>query len=256
MTNKKPSIIDTWGSLKQFTTARIALGRAGGSLRTSDWLDFKLAHAKARDAVHCEFDVDALINALSKINQTALLVSSGAKDRVEFLKRPDLGRCLKNASKRLLSESTEKNADLVIVVSDGLSAMAIHAHVVNLLSQLLPKLLYAEWSMLPIVVVRYGRVAIEDEIGAVLGAQMALILIGERPGLGAPDSLGAYLVHSPKIGNTDANRNCVSNIRPAGLSYQKAADTLFYLLSEMKRRQTSGVELKDERCLFDCVIEE
>jgi len=256
MTNKELSTRDSWGNLKQFTAARIALGRAGGSLKTSDWLDFKLAHAKARDAVHCEFDADVLVKELSQLNDSVLLVSSRVKDRTEFLKRPDLGRCLDDVSKQLLNESTEKNSDLVIVVSDGLSATAVHAHAVNLLSQLVPKLLDNDWSMLPIVVVRYGRVAIEDEIGALLGAQMALVLIGERPGLGAPDSLGAYLVHGPIVGNTDANRNCVSNIRPAGLSYQAAADTLFYLLNEMKRGHMSGVELKDQRSLMNYFTED
>ncbi|PHS72171.1 MAG: ethanolamine ammonia-lyase [Cycloclasticus sp.] len=256
MTNKKRLVRDAWANLKRFTSARIALGRTGGSLKTNDWLDFKLAHAKARDAVHCEFDTQALAKELSNINNTTLLVSSCVKDRAEFLKRPDLGRFLDGSSKQLLCERIEKKSDLVIVVSDGLSATAVHAHVVNLLSKLMPQLQDANWSVQPVVIARYGRVAIEDEIGALLGAQIALILIGERPGLSAPDSLGAYLVYNPRTGNTDANRNCVSNIRPAGLGYQKATDTLFYLLSEIKRRHISGVELKDERSLVDCFIEE
>ncbi|MEO1890034.1 MAG: ethanolamine ammonia-lyase subunit EutC [Cycloclasticus sp.] len=254
MTNKKPLVKDSWSNLKQFTSARIALGRAGGSLKTNDWLDFKLAHARARDAVHGEFDAAALAKELSSIGLPTLLVSSRIKDRAEFLKRPDLGRRLDVVSKRLLSERSDATSDLVIVVSDGLSASAVHAHVVNLLSTLMPKLLEASWSVLPLVISRYGRVAIQDEIGVLLGAKTALILIGERPGLSATDSLGAYLVHGPKMGNTDANRNCVSNIRPAGLNYQKAADTLFYLLSEIKRRQISGVEVKDERSLMDGFI--
>ncbi|HIF17173.1 MAG TPA: ethanolamine ammonia-lyase subunit EutC [Cycloclasticus sp.] len=256
MTNKKSLVKDSWSNLRQYTSARIALGRAGGSLKTDDWLDFKLAHARARDAVHGEFDAEALAKELSSIDLPALLVSSRIKDRAEFLKRPDLGRRLDTVSKRLLSESSDTTSDLVIVVSDGLSASAVHAHVADVLSKLMPKLLEASWSLLPLVIARYGRVAIQDEIGALLAAKTALILIGERPGLSATDSLGAYLVHDPNMANTDANRNCVSNIRPAGLNYQKAADTLFYLLSEIKRRQISGVEVKDARVLMDCFIKE
>ncbi|PCI22824.1 MAG: ethanolamine ammonia-lyase [Piscirickettsiaceae bacterium] len=255
MTTKKIQTQDLWHYLKEFTPARIALGRAGGSIQTNDWLDFKLAHARARDAVHCEFDTKALRGGLSDMGKKTLMLSSKAQDRTEFLKRPDLGRRLDKISKQLLNEFVGKAADLVIVVSDGLSAAAIHTHVVNLLSLLMPKLLAAGWSILPIVIVRYGRVAVEDEVGAELCASTVLMLIGERPGLTSPDSLGAYLVHAPNIDNTDANRNCVSNIRPAGLSYQKAAETIFYLLNEMKRRQVSGIELKDKRSLTNKAVE-
>ena len=248
MAEKDIIAIDPWGDLKEYTSARIALGRAGGSLKTNDWLDFKLAHAKARDAVHCDFDAETLVNELQAEHESVLLLRSRVKNRAEFLKRPDLGRRLDESSKSMLLANA-RATDLVFIISDGLSATAVHSHASRLLSLLTPKLLKAGWSTAPIIVVRFGRVAIEDEIGALLAVKTALILIGERPGLGSPDSLGAYLVHKPKLGNTDANRNCVSNIRPAGLDYEAAADTIFYLLSEAKKRQLSGVELKDERTL-------
>ncbi|PCH85759.1 MAG: ethanolamine ammonia-lyase [Piscirickettsiaceae bacterium] len=247
MANKKIAIKDPWHHLKQFTSARIGLGRAGGSIQTNDWLDFKLAHARARDAVHCEFDTKLLIKQLRDLGKETLLLSSKIENRTEYLKRPDLGRRLDGVSEHLLGMSEEEPSDLVIIVSDGLSATAVHAHVASLLNILIPKLLAADWTLSSIVIVRYGRVAIEDEIGAALGVDVALMLIGERPGLTAPDSLGAYLVHAPNVNNTDANRNCVSNIRPAGLSYQKAADIIYYLLNEMRQRRLSGIELKDER---------
>ncbi|ORU94226.1 MAG: hypothetical protein A6F71_09180 [Cycloclasticus sp. symbiont of Poecilosclerida sp. M] len=245
--------LDPWHILKQYTSARIALSRAGGSLRTQDWLDFKLAHAKARDAVHCEFDSDTLRTQLKVMYEPVLLLTRRVKDRAAFLKRPDLGRRLDESSKQTV-KANRGSSDLVIVISDGLSAAAIHAHVRHLLSALMPKLLNAGWSAAPLVIVRFGRVAIEDEIGALLGTKMAVMLIGERPGLGAPDSLGAYLVHNPTMENTDVNRNCVSNIRAAGLIYEKAADTIFYLLSEMKQRKLSGVGLKDNRVQIDQLL--
>lgn len=249
MAEKDIVALDPWGDLKQYTSARIALGRAGGSLQTNDWLDFKLAHAKARDAVHCDFDAETLVNELQAEHESILLLRSSVKNRTEFLKRPDLGRRLDESSKSMLRTNATES-DLVFIISDGLSATAVHSHASRVLSLLMPKLSKAGWSIAPIVVVRFGRVAIEDEIGALLEAKIALILIGERPGLGSPDSLGAYIVHNPKLGNTDADRNCVSNIRPAGLDYEAAAETTFYLLSEAKKRQLSGVELKDERDLM------
>jgi ethanolamine ammonia-lyase small subunit len=244
--NKILSSFDPWAYLKQYTTARIALGRAGGSLKTDDWLAFKLAHAKARDAVHQEFDSEGLARELEQDYEMVLSVASQIKERATFLKRPDLGRCLDERSKNLLKQNT-KPSDIVFIVSDGLSATAVHAHAKNMLAQLLPKISAVGWSLAPIVVARFARVALEDEVGALLGAKMAVIIIGERPGLSSPHSMGAYIVHNPRVGNTDADRNCVSNIRAGGLSYTDAADTIFYLLEKARHLQLSGVRLKDNR---------
>ena len=246
-----PVTIDPWAILRAGASARIALGRAGGSLPTHEWLDFKSAHAAARDAVHNVFDADLLAGQIAKLGVQTLIVSSAAPDRATFLQRPDLGRKLDAPSQQLLEAFVPPpdRADLAIVVSDGLSALAVHTQIAPLLTELLPKLRNDGWRLAPIVVARFGRVALQDQVGSLLGAQLALMLIGERPGLGSPDSLGAYLVYDPKLGNTDAQRNCVSNIRPEGLPPAAAADTLRYLLNESRQRQLSGVQLKDQRAL-------
>jgi ethanolamine ammonia-lyase small subunit len=240
---------DPWNSLRSATPARIALGRAGGSLPTREWLDFKAAHSAARDAVHQVFDAESVSREISLLGIETILLDTAAGDRQTFLKRPDLGRRLDAASdERLRARALENTApDLAIVVSDGLSALAVQRQAPPLLTLLVPRLIADGWRLAPIAVVRFGRVALEDHIGQRFGARLALLLLGERPGLGSPDSLGAYLVHAPQPGNTDANRNCVSNIRPAGLAWDAAADTIVYLLSEARRRQLSGVALKDER---------
>lgn len=242
---------DAWGGLRAATSARIALGRAGASLPTHEWLDFKASHAAARDAVHNEFDAEQLAGQIAALGMQTLLAASAAGDRAAFLKRPDLGRRLDPPSQQLLEGfvAPPDRADLAIVVSDGLSALAAHRQTIPLLSALLPKLRGEGWRLAPIVVVRFGRVALEDQIGALLDAQVALMLLGERPGLGSADSLGAYLVYDPKPGNADAQRNCVSNIRPEGLAPADAAETIFYLLSEARRQRLSGVRLKDQRLL-------
>jgi ethanolamine ammonia-lyase small subunit len=179
-----------------------------------------------------------------------MIVESAACDRLTFLQRPDLGRRLDDPSRYALQESPPATPpDLSIIISDGLSALAVQRQALPLLKRLLPRLAADAWLITPIVVARFGRVALQDEIGQMLGAQLALMLIGERPGLGSPDSLGAYLVYGPKVGNTDANRNCVSNIRPEGLNCDAAADTIHYLLTEARRRRLSGVQLKDQRQL-------
>jgi ethanolamine ammonia-lyase small subunit len=239
---------DPWNALRSATSARIALGRAGGSLPTREWLNFKSAHAAARDAVHFPFDAEQLATEFTSIGLKSIIVDSAAADRGTYLKRPDLGRKLDNRSIHPLKNlRTDVPIDLVIVISDGLSAIAVHRQSRPLLQLLLPKLRDNNWHVAPLIVARFGRVAIEDEIGQLLGAQLALILIGERPGLGSPDSLGAYLVHTPVTGNTDANRNCVSNIRPEGLPLDAATNTILYLLNEARRCRLSGVQLKDER---------
>jgi ethanolamine ammonia-lyase small subunit len=244
-------IPDGWSRLRSATQARIALGRAGGSLPTQEWLEFKSAHAAARDAVHNEFDAGALAAEIGAGEVKVVTVETLAVDRLTYLQRPDLGRRLSDASRRRLVETAADGAspDLVIVISDGLSALAVHRQAPPLLAELLPRLRQSQWRLAPIVVARFGRVALEDEIGEALRAELALILIGERPGLGSPDSLGAYLVFAPRVGNTDAHRNCVSNVRPEGLPIAAAADTICYLLNEAKSRKLSGVQLKDQRKL-------
>jgi ethanolamine ammonia-lyase small subunit len=242
---------DAWTNLRSATPARIALGRAGGSLPTREWLDFKSAHAAARDAVHCAFDAERLAAEVSALDVEVVLVDSAASDRHTYLQRPDLGRRLDERSRYGLQELPRQQAafDLAIIVSDGLSALAVHRQAVPMLSALLRRLRAGAWRIAPIVVARFGRVALQDDVGQVLGAQLALMLVGERPGLGSPDSLGAYLVYNPAPGNTDANRNCVSNIRPEGLPHESAAETIHYLLTEARTRRLSGVQLKDQRAL-------
>jgi len=247
---KKPPVTpDVWSSLRRTTPARIALGRAGGSLPTRAWLEFKSAHAAARDAVHNPFDAEQIAAEIAEFGTRVVVVATAARDRLTFLQRPDLGRRLDDPSRYELQQAAQPDAppDLAIVVSDGLSALAVHRQAPPLLAALLPQLIGDDWNLAPIVVARFGRVALQDEVGHVLGARLSLTLIGERPGLGSPDSLGAYMVYAPRTGNTDANRNCVSNIRPEGLPLEAAAETLYYLLTEARRRRLSGVQLKDER---------
>src|SRR5262245_5349495 len=242
-----PVTPDRWNKLRGATPARIALGRAGGSLPTEEWLTFKSAHAAARDAVHNEFHAGDFAEEIEKLGIETVIVDSAARDRMTFLQRPDLGRRLADRSVHRLQQVTPSM--LSIVVSDGLSALAVHRQVPLVLKILLPLLRDDGVTLAPVVIARFGRVALEDQIGQLLGAELALILIGERPGLGSPDSLGAYLVYGPKPGNTDANRNCVSNIRPEGLPIEAAAETIRYLVTEALRRKLSGIGLKDERGL-------
>jgi len=249
---KKVVSVDPWLALKEFTTARIALGRAGSSIRTEDWLAFKLDHAKARDAVHSELDEAVLESCLTGLNSQIIHVQSQINSKSDYLKRPDLGRFLNTDSIARLN-NIQHGADLVII-SEGLSAMAVQSHASHVVSALLPMLKSSNWSLAPIIVAKYGRVAIEDDIGARLHAKMAIILIGERPGLRSSDSLGAYLVFGPKTSNTNANCNCISNIRESGLSYEKAAETIYYLLNKAKSRQLSGVQIKDNRTLVELGI--
>jgi ethanolamine ammonia-lyase small subunit len=237
---------DIWHGLRRYTPARIAIGRAGGSLPTSEVLDFSFAHAEARDAVHCEMDIEKIAAAIERLGVNCIRLESAADDRIAYVRRPDLGRRLSDRSRELLEQSSPPTAscDIVLIVADGLSAVAATEQGPKLLSHLLPML--TDFSI-KICVVKNARVAIQDEIGQLLGAKISQILLGERPGLGTADSLGAYLVFSPKPGNTDANRNCISNIREAGLPPAAAAETIHYLLTESLRRKISGVNLKDER---------
>ncbi len=238
-----------WLELRRLTPARIALGRTGTSLPTRAQLDFQFAHAQARDAVHLPFDHAALATQLNERGRDSLLLHSAALDRNSYLQRPDLGRKLSDDSAQSLRDYAAAHpggVDLAIVVADGLSALAVHRHTVPFLTRLEEQMSSDGWSIAPVVLVEQGRVAVGDEIGQLLGAKMLVMLIGERPGLSSPDSLGLYFTYNPKVGLTDAYRNCISNVRLEGLSYGMAAHRLLYLMREACRRQLSGVNLKDE----------
>ena len=235
---------DPWSRLRRFTPARIALGRAGSSLPTAAWLAFAADHADARDAVYAELDVAAVSTAAVPLGLPVLPLRTAAADRATYLQRPDLGRQLDAASAAAV-RSAAGSFDVALIVADGLSATAISRQATDVLTHLLPRL--AGLSLAPLTVVTQARVGVMDEIGSLLGARSAVILIGERPGLAVPDSVGAYLAFRPAVGNTDANRNCVSNIRPAGLPPAAAAETIAWLLRQAIGRQLSGVALKDDR---------
>lgn len=223
--------------LRTLTQARVALGRAGEALPTAPMLDFQLAHARARDAVHAELSAAGFAEA---IDREVKEVRSRAADRTAYLQRPDLGRLLDPRA-----SLAQVDCDAVLVVADGLSATAVHAHAASLLLALLDRL--SDWRIAPVVLARQARVALGDEIGAAVGAPLAVVLIGERPGLSAPDSLGAYLTWQPRRGRLDSERNCVSNIRPPhGLGYGEAADRIAWLMREARLRRLTGVALKDE----------
>jgi ethanolamine ammonia-lyase small subunit len=246
MESRPPARRDPWLQLKDLTPARIALGRAGGSLPTRELLAFQRAHAQARDAVQHPFNPHVLADAVSDLGLPTVVVSTAAPDRKTYLTRPDLGRCLASDSRdQLVAQAS--SADIAIIVSDGLSAPAAERQALPLLKALLPLLRGEAWTIAPVVVATHARVAIEDEVGWLLGAKAAIILLGERPGLSSPDSLGAYLVYDPRPGRTDADRNCISNIRADGLTPAAAASSIHYLLKESLRRRISGIALKDLR---------
>jgi ethanolamine ammonia-lyase small subunit len=235
--------------LRALTPARVGLGRTGVSLGTRDLLDFQRAHAQARDAVHARLDSAALAAEIEGGGRPGVLrLHSAATSRAEYLQRPDLGRRLNEPSRALLAQQPADLVDLAVVISDGLSALAVERNVPALLGELLPSL--SDWSLAPITIVEQGRVAVADEIGAAFHAQISVILIGERPGLSSPDSLGAYITWDPRPGRTDAERNCVSNIRSEGLAYAQAATQLRYYLTEAWRRRLTGVALKEETNLL------
>ncbi|WP_026959323.1 MULTISPECIES: ethanolamine ammonia-lyase subunit EutC [Aliagarivorans] len=263
-----------WQSLKQFTSARIALGRTGTSIPTGELLDFQLDHARAIDAVHRALDVATLnqqlvaSHSLSHVITTPpLLVQSKASDRMVYLQRPDLGRQLSEACWQQLCDARaeyhhqeqrqeqhkgqhqgQQEYDLAIVVADGLSSTAIQKHALPVIERLVEKLSGDDahtWSLAPITIVTQGRVAVGDDVGECLNAKITLIMIGERPGLTSPDSMGIYLTWAPKRGAKDSSRNCISNIRPEGLPYEEAAHKAHYLLSESMKLQLTGIGLKD-----------
>lgn len=239
---------DPWQCLRQLTQARIALGRAGTSLPTSELLGFGTAHAQARDAVHQALNISALAAELSAGGFAPCGVASQAADRSTYLRRPDFGRRLAAASvadlRRHRDELWPGGKRLAIVVADGLSALAISSHAAGFLAELQTQL--PGLTQQPLIIATQARVALGDEIGQLLGVEMVLVLIGERPGLSSPDSLGLYLTAGPRPGLTDAERNCISNVRPAGLSYAEAAHKLTYLIEGARRLGRTGVDLKDD----------
>lgn len=246
MPNHSPTIANPWQHLRLLTPARIALGRAGTSLPTDAQLDFQFAHAQARDAVHLPLDSETLMVELQQHGLDCLRLHSAASDRQIYLQRPDLGRRLDQPSAALLDGRNQKTCDLALVIADGLSALAVQRHALPMALKIAEQCQSEGWSLGPIAIVEQGRVAIADEIGERLGARMVVILLGERPGLSSPDSLGLYFTWAPQVGCHDAQRNCISNIRPEGLAYNLAAHRLLYLMREACRRQLSGVQLKDE----------
>jgi len=232
--------------LRELTPARVGLGRAGASMPTDALLAFTLDHARARDAVHAPFDGARLIAELTGLGLQSVQVSSQARNRRDYLRRPDLGRMLDQASSRALAGLGRGAGDLAIVIGDGLSPAAVNIHAVELVRHLGTRLTEVGIGLGNVVIASGARVALGDEIGAALGARMVAMLIGERPGLSAPDSLGAYLTFAPRIGLTDAERNCVSNIHGAGLGYDEAAFKIAWLVREGLKRRVTGVALKDE----------
>ncbi len=249
------SVDDPWQDLKQFTQARIALGRTGSSLTTKAVLDFSCAHAMARDAVHLALDVNSLADNLHAQGLKTLQVHSRAPDRHSYLLRPDFGRRLDEASVSLLRDYSqqhysqqhypEKTIDLLLVVGDGLSSMAVTQQAAKLIAEIQLQM-PPHWNLGPIVIAQQARVALADEVSELVNARMVAMLIGERPGLSSPDSLGVYITYHAKVGCTDADRNCISNVRPEGLVYAAAAKKLLWLCEAATRMQCSGVALKDE----------
>ena len=255
MTPPPPLVVaNAWQQLRQFTAARIALGRSGVSVPTQPQLAFQLAHARARDAVHLGLDVPQLLQELESaglaIAKDVLVLASAAADRLTYLQRPDLGRRLNNASRDALKAYKQPDPqggyDIAFVIADGLSARAVTQNAVPLMAAVMRQIATENWAMAPLTIVSQARVAIADEIGELLRARLVVLLIGERPGLSSPDSLGVYMTWMPRVGLTDASSNCISNIRRAGLSPDAAAFKLHHLALAMHQRRLSGVLLKDE----------
>ena len=248
-------IENPWAILREYTDARIGLGRAGVSIPTSHSLQFQLAHAQAQDAVHLPLDVEYVIEQFGNINLnqeifTPILLHSQAVNRTVYLQRPDLGRRLDKKSMDVLKKVNalkDEKYDLSIVVVDGLSSLAIKENAAVFTKKLIEALNFdsQDWNIAPITIVQQGRVAIGDEVGQILNSKISIVLIGERPGLSSPDSMGLYLTYNPKVGLTDESRNCISNIRIEGLSYEEAVKKTMYLLKESRKLELSGVNLKD-----------
>src|SRR5262245_8506617 len=242
---RKPADDAAWAELRKLTAARIGLKRTGASLATGPLLEFQLAHARARDAVHAPFDHARLATDLAGLGVPILTIASAAGDRQRYLMRPDLGRRLAPNAEATLAPHAARY-EVVFVVADGLSARAVQMHAQPVLTRIVAMLRAEGWRIAPLVIVRHGRVAVGDAVAAAVGADCVAVLIGERPGLSAPDSMGAYLTWQPRPDTTDADRNCISNIRPEGIGYDDAAFKLAHLLRAMRTRRVSGVQLKDD----------
>jgi ethanolamine ammonia-lyase small subunit len=239
-------VSDPWRDLRQFTQARIALGRTGHAVRTKELLDFQLAHAEARDAVHFPWNIHAFAGQVQDLGEDVLILDTPVSSRSEYLRRPDLGRVLTEASRTRLKGLRAGAADVALIVTNGLSSTAVERHGVPLLRAIVEGFRARQYRIAPVALVANGRVALADDIGGALAARVAIIVVGERPGLSAADGLGLYLTFAPRPGNTDAERNCISNVRPPeGLGYADAAAKLLYLTGESLRRGLSGVTLKD-----------
>jgi ethanolamine ammonia-lyase small subunit len=238
---------DPWFELRRYTQARIGQGRAGCATPTAAQLDFQLAHAMARDAVHQPWDVEAFAHGIAKLGCQSLKLATPIIDRQHYLLRPDLGRCLDRSSRQRLQSTGNPLIDVAVIVSNGLSSTAVDSHGLGLLDAILANYARCSLSIGPICLVPNARVALADEVGALLNARLSVIIVGERPGLSAADSLGVYLTYGPRLGNSDAERNCLSNIRPPlGMSYAAAAAKLSYLTLEALQCGVSGVALKDD----------
>lgn len=241
--------LDAWQKLKQFTDARIALGRVGCSIPTKEMLAFQLAHAQARDAVYQALDTDTLQHRLQGIGLESFVVQSQAQDKQEYLKRPDFGRLLNKTSQQQLQDLKNQHTqqfDVCIVIGDGLSALAIEENAFAMIRSLQSKIEQQQWTLAPIIIATGSRVALGDEVAERFNAKMLVMLIGERPGLSSPDSMGIYYTWNAKSGSLDSKRNCISNIRPAGLSIPIATERLINLMRQSEQLGYSGVKLKDE----------
>jgi ethanolamine ammonia-lyase small subunit len=245
---------DFW---KNWTQARIGLGRSGHSIPTSEVLELRWAHAVARDAVLSPWQIESAREVLAAQGEETITLSSQIQNREEYLRRPDLGRRLSQGSLDQLTRLKAQQYQLAFVVSDGLSSAAVDRHLIPFWSVLRSRLEQFRLKIAPLILIPYSRVAISDDVGGALGAELVVILVGERPGLSSADSLGAYLTYDPKPGKTDSERNCISNIRPPhGCSYEIAAEKLSYLIRESLVRKLSGIQLKEEWQLIESPVDD
>lgn len=238
--------LDPWTDLKQYTDARIALGRTGCSILTKDHLEFSLAHAKARDTIYQKFERERVSEQLRNMGLDTLYVTSQAENRNIFLKRPDMGRKLSDESRNKLKELNYNGADVLLVIGDGLSSKAVNKQAVPLIKQFLPYMKELNLTVGPVVLAKGSRVALGDDIAECMHCKLVATLIGERPGLSSPDSLGVYITYKPYAGILESERNCISNIRPEGLSYNKAAFKMAWLIETAFYIQKTGTALKDQ----------